>query len=137
MYHEAQAMLIDVSPGTGSNQGLTDKLVTTIAKEEAITLDTMVKFTFLCQVILDLKQISEISRCLNAHPEIDRLFFVIEDGQFLGKAVPDGSFANDRLISIDIDSAGSRNKEELHSEIIQVIGRQDVRTLPIYRQQPA
>src|SRR5260370_19010832 len=137
MHHEIQAMLVDVSPGTDSNQGLTNKLVTTIAKEEAITLDTMIEFTFLGQVILDLKQISEVSRCLNAHPEIDRLIFVIKDGQFLGKAVADGSFTNDRLISIDVDGAGSRNKEELHSEIIQIIGRQDVRTLPVYRQHPA
>src|SRR5260370_18070636 len=107
MHHEIQAMLVDVSPGTDSNQGLTNELVTTIAKEKAITLDTMIEFTFLGQVILDLKQISEVSRCLNTQPEIDRLFFVIKDGQFLGKAVPDRSLANDPLISIHITRAVS------------------------------
>src|SRR5260370_25644035 len=120
MYREAQTMLVDVSLGTGSNHGLTDELVTTIAEQQAMTLDTMRECPFLGQVILDLKQISEVSRCLHAHPEIDRLVLVIQDGHVLGKAVADGSCANDRLISIDIDGAGSRNKEELHSEIIQV-----------------
>ena len=97
----------------------------------------MIECSFLGQVILDLKQIGEVSCCLNAHPEIDRLVFVIENGQFLGKAVPDGSFTHDRLVGIHIDGARSWHKEELHSEVIKIIRRQDVGALPIHGQNPA
>ena len=65
------------------------------------------------------------------------MVFVIEDSQILVEAVSDCSFADDRQVCIHIDGAGSRNEEELHVEVIEVIRGQDVRTLPIYRQQPA
>ena len=137
MYREAQAMLIDVSPGTGSNQGLTDELFTTIAEYQAIAFDTMVEFTFLGKFILDLKQISKVRCRLNAYFEVNWFAIVIEDGQILVKAVSYRSFANDRLLSIHIDGAGSRNEEELHFEVFEVIRRQNVRTLPVKRQNPA
>src|SRR6266516_210024 len=137
MHCEAQTMFVDVSFSSGSNQGLADELVTTIAEDQAIAFDPMVEFPFFGQFILDLEQISKVSSRLNAHLEVNRFVFVIEDGQFLVEAVPNRSFANDRLVSIDIDGAGSRNEEELHVEVIEVIGRQNVRTQPIDCQQPA
>ena len=64
---------------SGGNQGLTDELLATIAQEKAIAFDPMIQFPFLGEVILDLKQISEVSCCIHAHGEINRLVFVIED----------------------------------------------------------
>src|SRR5215471_13982267 len=100
-------MLVDVSLCTGSDQGFTDELVTAIAQEQALALDPLVEFSLFGQVILYFKQISEVSSCLHAHFEIDSFVFMIEDSQFLEKAVADGSCANDRLVGIDIDGTGS------------------------------
>src|SRR6266568_431807 len=128
MHCEAQTVLVDVSFSTGSNQGLSDKLFTTIAKHQAIALDPLVEFTFLLECILDLEQVGKVSRRLQAHLEVNRLVFVIEDGHILVEAVSYCSCANDRLISIHIDGAGSRNQEELHIEVVEVVRRQGVRT---------
>ena len=55
MHREAQTMLVDVGFSTGGDQGLTDELFTTIAQHQAIALDPLVAFPFLCKFILDLE----------------------------------------------------------------------------------
>ena len=98
VHGEAQAMLVDVGPGTGGDRGLTDELFTTIAEYQAIALDPLVEFPLLLERILDLEQVSKVGRCLHAHLEVNWLVFVIEDGHFLVEAVSDCSFANDRQV---------------------------------------
>ena len=114
MHREAQTVLVDAGLGTGDNQGLTGERFPTIAEHQAIALNPMVEFPFLLQCILDLEQVSKVGRGLDAYLEINWLVFVIEDGHILVEAVSDCSFANDRLVSIHVDGAGSRNEEELH-----------------------
>src|SRR5262249_53150086 len=131
MNAEPQALLVDLDRRGGGDERLPNEAISLVTEQHATVGDAAVELTLLGQRVLDLEQIGEIRTGGDANVEVDRRVAVVQDREVFVEAIADLALTADGKIRVDINRARSRDEKELRAEILQVVGRQYIRTLTI------
>jgi hypothetical protein len=133
---EGQAGLVDGSWRRGRDPGLALVGVPAVPEHQAVADDPRLVTALLPERVLDLEQVGEVARGVDADVEADRLVLVIEYPELLVEAIGHLTLADDRERGVDVDRAATRHQEEPGLEVLQVVGRQGGQSLAVDCQDP-
>ena len=133
---ERETVLVDAGRLRRGDRRLALERLALVAEDELAVVDPRVVRAHLGQGVLDLEQVGEVARGLEADGEVGRLVAVADDRQLLVEAVADRPLADDRELGVDVDGAGRGNQEEACLEVLEIVGREGVQPDVVDRQDP-
>jgi hypothetical protein len=86
--------------------------------------------------VFDLEQVREVRRGLDVEVELERLSGVIEDDQVFVEALADPALAHDRERGLVVVRFRRRDEEELRREVVDIVGRENIRRSAVDGQAP-
>ena len=108
-----------------------------IAERELLSLHLRRVATLLRERVLHLEQVREIASRVDPDLERYRLVEVIQDRELLVEPGGDRTLPDHGELRVDVDRSRSRNQEEARLEVLQIVDREWIESLPVHRQHPA
>ncbi len=134
---ERETLLVVLRGLARGDRGVTLGRCPGCTRAPAVNASTRVDdLPFFLQCVLHLEQVGEIAARVDADDELDRLVVVIEDGELLVESGADRAAPDHRQLRVDVDGAGPGHEEESALEVLHVVDRQRVETIPVDREHP-